>query len=77
MFGFPTPSLLPCPDCGAAISIDGDEHVCDEERRRWHQLFLVNAEVEELDDELRTYLDSPQGCFELYYAERERLTAAA
>lgn len=77
MFAFPAPSALPCPDCGAAVSLDEDEHICDEERRRWHQLFLVNAEVEQLDDELRTYLDSPQGRFELYYAERERLTAAA
>ena len=57
--------------------LDGEDHVCDEERRRWHQLFVVNAEIEELDDELRTYLDSPQGRFELYYAERERLGAAA
>lgn len=77
MFGFPAPSLLPCPDCGAAISIEEDEHVCDAERRRWHELFLVNVEVAKLDDELRTYLDSPQGRFGLYYAERERLTAAA
>jgi hypothetical protein len=77
MFGVPPPSSLPCPDCGAAISIEEGEHLCDEERRRWHQLFVVNVEVQELDNELRTYLDSPQGRFELYYAERERLTAAA
>ena len=78
MFGFPTPpSSWPCPDCGAAISIEEGEHLCDEERRRWHQLFLVNVEVEALDDELRCYLDSPQGRFEVYYAERERLNAAA
>ena len=76
MFGFPPASSLPCPDCGAAISIER-EHLCDEERRRWHQLFVVNVEVEALDDELRSYLDSPQGRFELYYAERERLSAAA
>ena len=77
MFGFPPPLSLPCPDCGAAISIEEDEHLCDEERRRWHQLFVVNVEVEALDDELRSYLDSPQGRFEVYYAERERLSAAA
>ena len=77
MFGFPPPLSLPCPDCGAAISIEEDEHLCDEQRRRWHQLFVVNVEVEALDDELRSYLDSPQGRFEVYYAERERLSAAA
>ena len=77
MFGFPPASSLPCPDCGAAISIEEGEHLCDEERHRWHQLFVVNVEVEALDDELRCYLDSPQGRFEVYYAERERLNAAA
>ncbi len=77
MFGFPAPSSLPCPDCGASISLDGEGHECDEERRRWHQLFLVNGEIEELDDELREYLSSPQGRFEAFYAERERLFQAA
>ena len=77
MFGFPTPpSSLPCPDC-AEISIEEGERVCDEERRRWHQLFVVNVEVEALDDERCCDLDSPQGRFEVYYAERERLNAAA
>jgi len=77
MFGFPPASSLPCPDCGAAISIEEGEHLCDEERRRWHQLFVVNVEVEALDDELRSYLYSPQGRLEFYYPERERLSAAA
>jgi hypothetical protein len=76
MFGFPAPASLPCPECGAAIPLDGGDHVCDEERRLWHQLFLVNTERERLDAELRAYLDSPEGRFELYYAERERLRAA-
>jgi hypothetical protein len=77
MFGFPSPAALPCLECGAAISVDGSDHVCDEERRRWHQLFLVNGEIEALDDEVRTYLSSPQGQFEAFYAERQRLAAAA
>ena len=77
MFGFPAPSSLPCPQCGAAISFDGEGHQCDEEQRRWYALFLVNAEIERLDDELREYLSSPQGRFEAFYAERERLLEAA
>lgn len=76
MFGFPPPVSLPCPECGAAIPLDGGEHLCDEERRRWHQLFLVNAEIEELENEVRAYLRSPEGRFEAYYAERQRLAAA-
>jgi hypothetical protein len=73
MFGFPPPTSLPCPECGAAVSLDGGDHVCDEERRRWHQFFLVNAEIEELENEVRAYLRSPEGRFEAYYAERQRL----
>ena len=77
MFGFPAPSSLPCPECGAPIQLDGRDHECDEERRRWHQLFLVNGEIERLEDEVRDYLSSPRGQFESFYAERERLLHAA
>ncbi len=77
MFGFPAPSWPPCPDCGAVIALDRDGHECDEERRRWHQLFLVNTEVASLELELSEYLSSPHGRFEAFYAERERLLRAA
>jgi hypothetical protein len=77
MFGFPEPSSLPCPECGVPIHLDGGDHECDDERRRWHQLFLVNGEIERLEAELREYLNSPRGRFELFYAERERLFRAA
>ena len=71
MFGFPAPTSLPCPECGASIALDGEDHECDEERRRWYQLFAA------LEDELREYLSSPEGRFEAFYAERERLLSAA
>jgi hypothetical protein len=77
MFGFPAPASLPCPECGASIALDGGDHECDEERRHWHQLFLVNGEMERLEDELRAYLSSPEGQFEAFYAERERLLSVA
>jgi len=77
MFGYQSSASLPCPECGAAIPLDGGDHVCDEERRRWHQLFLVNAEIEGLDDELRAYLGSTEGRFEAFYARRQRLAQAA
>jgi hypothetical protein len=77
MFGFPAPSSLPCPECGAPITLDGSGHECDEERLRWHQLFLVNEEIETLEDEVHEYLSSPRGRFELFYAERERLLRRA
>lgn len=77
MFGFPEPTSLPCPECGAPVQVDGGDHECDEERRRWHQLFLVNGEIERLEDEVRDYLRTPRGRFEAFYAERERLLRAA
>ena len=77
MFGYQPSASLPCPECGAAIALDVGDHVCDEDRRRWHQLFLVNAEIEQFEDEVRAYLRSPEGRFEAFYAERERLAAAA
>jgi hypothetical protein len=77
MFDFPAPSSVPCPECGAVIAPDGGGHECDEERRRWHQLFLVNTEIASFERELRAYLSSPEGRFEAYYAARERLLRAA
>jgi hypothetical protein len=77
MFGFPEPTAFSCPECGEAISLDSEGHECDDERRRWYQLFLVNGEIEALENELRAYLSSPQGRFEAFYAERERLLQAA
>jgi hypothetical protein len=77
MFGYQPSDTLPCPECGAAIALDGGDHVCDEERRRWHQLFLVNAEIERLEEELRAYLRSAEGRFEAFYARRQRLANAA
>jgi hypothetical protein len=77
MLDFPAPSSIPCPECGEVIAPDGGGHECDEERRRWHHLFLVNSEVESLEQEVRDYLSSPQGRFEAYYAERQRLLRAA
>jgi hypothetical protein len=59
------------------MMLDGWDHECDGERRRWHQLFLVNGEIQRLDDELREYLSSPEGQFEAFYAERERSVHAA
>jgi hypothetical protein len=77
MFGYQPSASLPCPECGTAIAMDGGDHVCDEDRRRWHQLFLVNAEIEQLEHEVRLYLSSPEGRFEAFYAERQRLATAA
>ena len=63
---------LPCPDCGASLERRGDVHECERERWLEFQLFQLRDEVDEFGAELVEYLASPQGRFELYYAERER-----
>jgi hypothetical protein len=70
------PGYLPCDACGAAVARkDRDSHVCDRERLLDYQMFHLREEVAALDHELRAYLDSPAGQFELFYAARDRESA--
>jgi len=48
------------------------DHVCDGERRLEYRLFQLRDEVAGFDDGLRGYLDSPQGRFAQWLAERDR-----
>jgi hypothetical protein len=57
---------MPCLHCGASIARGDDAHVCDEERRLAYDLF-------HFDGELGQWLVTPEGRFEQYYAERNRL----
>ncbi len=64
---------MPCEECGGSVPVaDRDGHVCSEGRRLEYRLFQVRAELAAFEDDLAAYLDSPQGRFELWYAERER-----
>ena len=65
-----------CPVCGTSVgqeSLDADLHRCDARHRDDHgrKLALVEGDLFEL--ELRDYLDSPHGRFEVFYAARARL----
>jgi hypothetical protein len=53
-----------------------DDHTCDPERRLEYHLFQLRDEVARLDDGLGAFLDSPQGRFEQWLAERERRRAS-
>jgi hypothetical protein len=65
--------FMPCPECGASVDqVEDDQHVCEDERRLTYQLFHLRGEIEELDDALARYLESPRGRFEQWYAERTR-----
>ncbi|MDX6438863.1 MAG: hypothetical protein QOF45_1446 [Gaiellaceae bacterium] len=64
---------MPCPECGESVALEVQApHTCDEERWANYQLFQLRDEVAELDDQLASYLDSPHGRFELWYAARRR-----
>lgn len=79
MFGsFLQPQYMPCPECGASVlTAEMDEHVCSPERRLDYQMFQLRAEIASFEIHLATYLDSPQGRFAEYYAQRQRLRRAA
>jgi hypothetical protein len=62
---------MPCEECGASVR-RGDEHVCSEQSRLEYRLFQLRAELAGFEDQLAAYLQSPQGMFERWYAERER-----
>jgi hypothetical protein len=70
---FPEPQYMPCSDCGAAVErARRDEHLCERDRLVDYQMFQLRDEVAAIDNELSAYLDSPQGRFEVWQAERDR-----
>jgi hypothetical protein len=70
---FPESRYVPCRECGASIARgETSAHVCDQERWLDYQLFERREEVERLTEEVAAYLDSPDGRFERWCAERER-----
>lgn len=79
MFGsFLQPQFIPCPDCGASVpATELEEHVCARESWLDYQMFQLRVELACFDIQLAAYLASPQGRFDAYYAERQRLSAAA
>jgi hypothetical protein len=69
----PQPTYKPCPECGVALVVAREqEHVCDDERRLDYQLLQLRHEIARFEDELATFLDTPQGAFALWCAERDR-----
>lgn len=79
MFSFFTePEFMPCEDCGASVPrAERESHACDEQRRLEYELFrLVKSEVATFENELASYLTTPEGRFHAWYAERHRRRAA-
>jgi hypothetical protein len=68
---------MPCDECGTSLDHDErEEHACDPERRLDYQLFQQRTAIAYFGDELGAYLASPQGRFEVWYAEYMRTRRA-
>ncbi|MDX6397486.1 MAG: hypothetical protein QOJ43_894 [Gaiellaceae bacterium] len=64
---------MPCPECGESLDLDARvSHECDEARWADYQLFQLRDEIEALEPQIASYLASPRGRFELWYAARNR-----
>jgi hypothetical protein len=73
MSSFFTSQHMPCTECGASVHLrERGGHTCDPERRLEYHLFQLRDEVAGFDHGLGAYLDSPQGRFEQWLAERDR-----
>lgn len=73
MSSFFASRYMPCDECGASLATEERErHVCDPERLLEYRLFQLRGEVARLEDAVGEYLDSPQGRFDQWLAERER-----
>jgi hypothetical protein len=73
MSSFFTSQFMPCAECGASVhASERSDHRCDPERRLEYRIFLLRDELATFDDGLGAYLDSPQGRFAQWLAERER-----
>ena len=64
---------MPCTECGASVAAsERDTHVCDPERLLDYRVFQLREEVAGFENVLKAYLNSPQGRFAQWLAERER-----
>lgn len=76
MPSFFTSQHMPCAECGASVrASEREQHACAPERRLEYRLFQLRTEVATFDDGLSDYLDSPQGRFAQWLAERDRRDA--
>jgi hypothetical protein len=64
---------MPCPQCGASVATDErDDHTCDPERQVEYELFQLREEMACFDASLTDWLQTPEGLFAQWLAERDR-----
>jgi hypothetical protein len=75
MLALPPPRFTPCERCGASLAREQvGEHVCDGLRRLEYELFQLRDGIERLDADFASWLETPHGRFESFYASYRRLT---
>ena len=74
MFGFPAPPYVSCAECGALFRrLEQGEHVCERERWVDYQVCRMRPGIQRFyTEDLPRWLDSNEGRFERYWAERQR-----
>jgi len=73
---YPQSQFQPCPECGAPVPNEEDDaHRCEGRRFIEYQMLMLRPEIVAFESDLSEWLDTPQGQFAKYYAERERLAA--
>lgn len=63
-----------CPECYGPLPPDGtaERHDCERERRVANELRHLRDGIVHIERDIRAYLDSHAGRFELWYAQRAR-----
>ena len=65
-------SYLPCAECGEAVDRAATTtHACDPSRRVEFQMVAMQHEILEMETELREYLSSNDGRFQVWMAARD------
>jgi hypothetical protein len=73
MLSLPSPRHMPCEHCGASVErAAAPAHECDDERRLEFRVFALRDEIESFDATWASWLQTPHGRFELFYAEHIR-----
>jgi hypothetical protein len=66
-----------CPGCGVILPRErASEHDCEHDKWVAYQVGCFRSEIERIDVELSSYLQTSRGRFEAWYAERTRLRVA-
>ena len=66
-------SHMPCPECGASVARGkADAHACDPERLLDYRMFQLRDDVRAFDAAFSAFLNSPEGRFDQWLAERGR-----